>query len=161
PEAEPEAELYRKIYMLAAKIRQLEPWKRMYESELFGVKIPGTDRVYFISIMGSEGAFFAMSAYKGYQGLSQFLEFTNVSPDGVQEHADFLPPETILTIPHLMLSFTDREELSGEHLSTIKESGVTFRGRGNWPHLEDFEPAYSLILTMNIAYPAVIDFRSK
>jgi len=132
------AVLYRKIYLLAAEIRKLSPWKWMYESDLFGVKIPGTDRVYFISIMGSEEAFFALSAYKGYQGLSQFLEF--------QENVDFLPPETILTIPHLMMSFVDREELSGEHLASIKESGVTFRGRGNWPHLEDFEPAYTPVL---------------
>ncbi len=79
----PDAALFSKIYLLADEIRLLAPWRRMYETDLFGVKIPGTDRVYFISIMGAEGAFFALSAYKGYPGFPQFFEF--------HEHADFLP----------------------------------------------------------------------
>ena len=126
--------IYRRIYTLAGEIRKLGPWKWMYETDLFGVKIPETGRVYFVSVMGSEGAFFALSAYKGYEGLMQFFDF--------QEHADTMPPETILTIPHLMLSFTNREELSVEHLASIKEAGLSFRGKGNWPHLEEFVPGF-------------------
>ena len=130
-----EADLYRKIYLVADEIRQMEPWQWMYESDLFGVKIPGNNRVYFVSVMGAEGQFFALSAYKGYQGLAQFLDF--------HEHAETMPPETILTIPHLMLSFADREMLSREHLDTIKLSGVNFRGKGKWPHLEEFVPGFT------------------
>ncbi len=133
-----ESELYERIYSRADVIRQLKPWKWMYEGDLFGVKIPGTDRIYFISIMGADGEFFAISAYKGYQGLYQFLEF--------REFVDSLPPETIFTIPHLMLSFMDREFLSDKHRASIKESGMSFRGKGNWPLLEDIEPAFVPVL---------------
>jgi hypothetical protein len=130
-----EAAIYREIYLVADEIRQMEPWKWMYETDLFGVKIPGNNRVYFVSVMGAEGQFFALSAYKGYQGLAQFLDF--------HEHAETMPPETILTIPHLMLSFADREMLSKEHLDTIKLSGMKFRGKGSWPHLEEFIPGFT------------------
>jgi hypothetical protein len=130
-----EAALYREIYGVADEIRQIEPWNWMYETDLFGVKMPGNNRVYFVSVMGAEGQFFALSAYKGYQGLAQFLNF--------HEHAETMPPETILTIPHLMLSFTDREMLSREHLDTIKLSGMKFRGKGKWPNLEEFVPGFT------------------
>ena len=133
-----ETELNRRIYMLADEIRKLAPWEWMYEGDLFGVKIPGTDRIYFMSIMGANGEFLALSAYKGYQGLFQFLELL--------DNPESSPPETLLTIPHLMLSFMDREALSDKHLAAIKRSGVRFRGRGNWPLLEDIEPAYTPVL---------------
>ncbi|MBL7111180.1 MAG: hypothetical protein ISS19_04485 [Bacteroidales bacterium] len=132
-----EAALYREIYLLADEIRQMEPWKWMYEIDLFGVKIPGNNRVYFVSVMGANGQFFALSAYKGYQGLAQFVDF--------HEHAETMPPETILTIPHLMLSFTDREEMSREELDAIRLSHIKFRGKGKWPHLEEFVPGFTPI----------------
>ena len=130
-----EAELYREIYRLADGIRKMEPWEWMHETDLFGVKMPGTERVYFVSVMGAEGRFYALSAYKGYEGLAQFLN--------LHEHADTMPPETILTIPHLTLSFTDRETLSREQLEPIKRSGVRFRGKGEWPELEEIVPGYT------------------
>jgi hypothetical protein len=66
----------------------------------------------------------------------QFFDF--------QEYADTMPPETILTIPHLMLSFTGREELSGEQLASIKEAGLSFRGKGNWPRFLTCTPCMNL-----------------
>lgn len=137
-DSEPDTALYQSIYLLADEIRKLAPWEWMYETDLFGVRIPGTDRIYFISIMGANGEFLALSAYKGYQGLFQFLELL--------DNPDSMPPETLFTIPHLMLSFMDREALSDKHLAAIKKSGVKFRGRGNWPLLEDIQPAFIPVL---------------
>jgi hypothetical protein len=72
------AAIYRKIYLLADDIRRMEPWKLMHETDLFGVKMPVSNRVYFISVMGAEGQFFALAAYKGYQGLNNSLIFMNM-----------------------------------------------------------------------------------
>lgn len=127
-------EIFRKIYALAKEIRELEPWNWMMETDVFGVAIPGSDRSWFVSVMGSNGEFTALSAYKGSHGLHGFFM--------LQDRRDALPPETILTIPHLMLSFTDRGELSQEQLETIKTAGIAFRGTGNWPSLEEVVPGY-------------------
>ena len=127
-------ELFKEIYTLAAKLKAVAPWDFMYESEIFGVTVPGTDRTCFISVMGADGEFFAISAYRGKKGLSQFYNFL--------DNAETMPPETILTIPHFMLSFIDREDLSPEQLESIKSSGVPFRGKGNWPSLEQTDPGY-------------------
>ena len=48
----------------------------------------------------------------------------------IQDQGDLLPPETILTIHHIMLSFTDRQNLSPEQLTSIKSAGLPFRGAG-------------------------------
>ena len=125
---------YKEIYELAGEIRKLEPWTRMEEADVFGVRIPGTDRVYFLSVMGALGEWTAISAYRGLEGLSGFYK--------LHEEGDVLPPETILTVPHLMLSFREREGLSPEQLANIKSSGISFRGNGNWPSLEMTEPGF-------------------
>ena len=131
---EGEAERFRTIYRTACTIRELEPWKSLYETDIFGVKIPDSDRVYFISVMGANGEYTALAAYKGYEGLFGFIE--------LQEKADRLPPETILTIPHLMLSFTDREAMDRKDLAALKKAGLSFRGKGKWPKLDETVPGF-------------------
>jgi len=131
-------EIFKEIYTMAEELQDMSPWNWMYESEVFGVKIPGTDRIYFVSVMGAEGQFEAIAAYRGRQGLAQFFQF--------QEEVETMPPETIFTIPHLMLSFTDRNELDREQLDSIRSTGLKFRGAGNWPRLEINEPGYLPVL---------------
>jgi len=57
-----------RIYDLARDFRKLSPWDYMNEDEIFGIKIPDNDRIYFISIMGSLGEVFALTSYEGIKG---------------------------------------------------------------------------------------------
>ena len=129
-----DAERLREIYTHARSIREMEPWKELYETDLFGVKMPGSGQTYYISVMGSSGEYTALAAYQGFRGLAGFAQ--------LQEEADSLPPWTILTVPHLMLAFTDREELDRENLAAIKKAGFSFRGKGNWPKLDETVPGF-------------------
>ena len=129
---------YKEIYETAIDIRKLEPWTFMDEVDVFGVRIPDSDRVYFLSVMGKLGSWTAISAYRGLEGLAGFYS--------MQDQGDILPPETILTVPHLMLSFRERDGLSKEQLDSIKSSGLAFRGTGNWPSLELIEPGFLPVL---------------
>ena len=127
-------ETFRKIYSYMRKIREMEPWKVLFEMDLFGIQIPGTDRVYFISVMGHNREFTAISAYKGYEGLAGFYDLL--------QNSEKSPEGTIMTIPHLMVAFLDREVMEKADLDAIKQSGETFRGGGNWPKLEEVIPGY-------------------
>lgn len=122
------------IYMAANLIFELEPWKNLYETEIFGVKMPGSGRIYFISVMGINGEFKGIAAYKDYTGLSGFFSLQNYSGS--------LPETILFTIPHLMLSFTNREDLDKNELKAIKKSGVTFRGKGQWPKITEVIPGF-------------------
>ena len=155
------------LYMMANKIRRKAPWEYLHEDEIFGVQVPGTDRVYFVSVMGASGDFPALSFYKGYEGLAGYWGFRARICEMLQQDD---PPESMMdapamaeasemmdasammrastmiegmmTIPHMMLSFTDREELGRKDLAAIKKSGARFRGKGNWPQIEEVVPGY-------------------
>ncbi|MDF1576747.1 MAG: hypothetical protein P1P86_16295, partial [Bacteroidales bacterium] len=135
------------LYMMADEIRRLAPWEVLYETEMFGVQVPGTDRVYFVSVMGNEGEFRALSFYKGYEGLTGFLDYSahvgELTRPGISEKSMLRASTMIgnpICIPHLMLSFVDREELEKEDLAAIRKSGKSFRGKGNWPQFGEFVP---------------------
>jgi len=135
--------------MMVRKIREMAPWEYLDEDELFGVQVPGTDLVYFVSVMGSGEEFPALVFYKGYVGLTGFLDFR-----GEVERQSRLQGEAeamfrastisggLMTVPHLMLSFVDREELGKEELAAIHKSGVPFRGKGHWPRIEEIVPGH-------------------
>ncbi len=137
------------LYMMAGNLRREAPWEYLYEDEVFGVQVPGTDLVYFVSVMGSDGEFPALAFYKGYEGLADFLEFQaeleRLSRLGLSSESMLRVSTMIggmMTIPHLMLSFTDREELGKEDLAAIRKSGARFRGSGQWPQIEEIIPGY-------------------
>ena len=126
--------LWHRIYTLAKEIHDLAPWNTLDEDDIFGVKIPESGQIYFISIMGSGGEFTAISAYKGTRALGQFWDLFNKDGRWVSE--------SVLTIPHIMLSFEDRNLLRKEHLEQIKASRLKFRGAGSWPVLDEIVPGY-------------------
>jgi hypothetical protein len=128
------ANVWSSIYQYAREIRLMRPWEKLHETDVFGIRIPGTDRIYFISVMGSIGEFFALSAYKGYESFFKFFE--------LQEKEDKAHPTDILTIHHLMLSFLDRKEMEKEDLDAIRKSGESFRGKKSWPRLEEIVQGY-------------------
>lgn len=80
----------RELYLLA-------PWTFMEETDLFSI-ITVSGNTFFVSIMGSAGEVFALSAYKGNEGLYHFWNLYNPGSE----------PESILTAPHLLLSFNDK-----------------------------------------------------
>jgi hypothetical protein len=76
------------LYMMAGRILQEAPWEYLFEDEVFGVQVPGTDRVYFVSVMGASGEFPALSFYKGYDGLAGFWDFRDqIEEMSQQDHA--------------------------------------------------------------------------
>lgn len=131
--------LLRDIYYNANIIREMQPWEKLYETDIFGVMMPESKRVWFISVMGANGEYKALALYKGYEGLFGFSEMQN---NAETQPAEVMTAGTLFTIPHILLSFTDREELEKDHLEAIKKSGVQFRGKGNWPLLEEIVPGY-------------------
>lgn len=134
PKDSKDAEHLREIYTHARSIREMEPWKELYETDLFGVKMPGSGQVYYISVMGANGEYIALAAYQGFRGFAGFVQ--------LQEEAEALPSWTILTVPHLMLSFTDREEMNRADMAAIKKAGLSFRGKGRWPKLDETVPGF-------------------
>lgn len=122
------------IYTKAAELRKMAPWFNMYEADVFGIHIKEAETDFYVSVIGSEGSFTAVSIYAGHEALGDFMELMLF---------DFeVGAEDVLMIPHLMLSFEDRDSLEKEERKKLKELGLKFRGSGTWPVLRKINPGH-------------------
>ncbi len=125
---------WQRLYELAQQVKDMAPWEWISESEFFGVQDPKTGQLGFISIMGMSGEHFAIATYLGAEGLYGYWHMANSGPLGT--------PEEILEVPQLQLSFEDRNTLTNKDREIIKELGLKFRGRNNWPMFRSYQPGY-------------------
>src|SRR5262249_4599727 len=136
-EKKPTAEEWKKLYVAAAKVKEMSPWEWMMEDEVFGVQNPETDEIGFVSVMGAGGEHFAISVYPGAEALYDFLTLHN---EGEEETEDSAVAERVLEIPQLQASFEDRNSLQKEDRDLIKKLNLKFRGANNWPLFRNYAP---------------------
>ena len=125
--------LWKKFYSLASRIHTLKPWQWMHEDDTFVIRVP-SGRTYFMSIMGAGGEFPGIIAYEGPEAFHDFLD--------LQDYDDILPPEAILTIPHMMLYWSEKKELMPEEKSLMKEVRFSASGKNGWPRLDRTVPGF-------------------
>jgi hypothetical protein len=135
-DSSPTLQEWRKLYEAAIQIKQLAPWEWMSEDMLFGVQDPETGELGFVSIMGALGEHFAAAVYIGAKGLQGFwlAHSGNENP--------FIPPEVILETYHLQASFEGRNMLRKDDRDIIKQLGLKFRGRNEWPMFRSYRPGF-------------------
>lgn len=122
-----------RLYEAAIAVKEMAPWKWMTEEAVFGVQNPETGEIGFVSVMGTLGEHYAIAVYLGREGLSGFWKVHN-------EQIDY--PEELLHVPHLQASFENRSELTKQDRDEIKELGLRFRGRHEWPMFRSYRPGY-------------------
>ncbi|MDX1995706.1 MAG: hypothetical protein SF029_25205 [bacterium] len=133
-EMTPTNEAWLRLYALAKQVGEVAPWTYMEESDLFGVKLPDTEDMVFISVMGMANEYTAISVYLGAEGLHAFWRLQ----DGEIEEN----PLTLFTVPQIQLAFGDRDEVEPEDRALFKRLGLKFRGKGKWPIFRVIEPGF-------------------
>jgi hypothetical protein len=130
----PSPDQWRRLYHLAARLKELAPWEWMEEIDLFGVQDPQGGTIHFAGFMGLIKEHFALALYLGPRALHGFLDLHRQSgpPD----------PEALLNIPQLQLSFEDREMIQREDRQVLKQLGLSFRGANNWPLWRSYRPGF-------------------
>jgi hypothetical protein len=126
---------WRQLYELAEEVRNLAPWQWMRESEVFGVEDSAEGNVHFVSVMGSEGMHFAVSAYRGIEALHRIM---NLNEEEIYDY-----PERLMEIPQIQLSFEDRKHLADHAYKKIRSLGLRYRGQNAWPQFQSFRPGYA------------------
>ncbi len=130
-------EEWRGLYEAMNKIKEVAPWEWMYEDDIFGVEYPETKEIGFVSVMGALGEHYAISVYRGWEGLFGFMSLRETSPEEVE-----MNPELLLDIPQLQASFENRSELTSKDLKVIKALGLKYRGKKAWPLFRSFRPDF-------------------
>ncbi len=130
-------EEWRGLYEVMGKIKELAPWEWMNEHDIFGVQNPETKELGFVSVMGALGEHYAVSVYRGAEGLFGFLSLLDIPPGEPELFSEFL-----LEIPQLQASFEDRNMLTAKDLKIIKSLGLKYRGKKSWPLFRSFKPGF-------------------
>ena len=125
---------WRDAYEVAQRIKEVEPWRYMEETDIFAVQHPEAEGLGFPSVMGQLGEHFAVSVYLGSEGLYAFWD--------AQDADLFTYPNRLLEMPQLMLSLEDRGMLEDRDRRLIKQVGLTFRGRNAWPLFRSYRPGF-------------------
>ena len=133
-------ETWERIFSAANKIWKMKPWNFMSETDIFGIKIPGTKRVYFISVMGSGGEVTAVTAYSGTRALGMFWDLHQTAEDNLT--SNFLTGGRVLTIPQLMLDFAEEKTLTTKEITRMKKLGARPVENKRWPSLKQFIPGF-------------------
>ena len=111
----PSLDDWKKLYDLMAQLKDLAPWDWMEEDDIFGIQIPETGELGFVSVMGTLGEHLAIAVYQGVKGLGGFWQMHSMGPK--------LTPEFALQIPQLQASFEDRDLITKEDRDVMKQLG--------------------------------------
>lgn len=132
---QPSTETWQRLFTAAGRLKELAPWEWMEETDLFGIQDPDSGEMGFVSIMGMAGEHYALALYRGAEGLQGFWS--------MHEQGPFMPPELFLNVPQLQVSFEDRDILEKRDRDLIKELGLKFRGRQQWPMFRSYRRGYA------------------
>jgi len=127
--------MWRRLFTLAAKVREMEPWLWVEETDIFGVKDPESDNVVFVSVMGLLGEYHAVALYCGVKALSQFWQMQHKA--GEEDVAAML-----CDIRQIHAAFGKKSELDASEKRVVKELGLNFKGANTWPYFRGYRPGY-------------------
>ncbi len=127
--------MWRGLYEAAVRVKEMAPWEWMTEAHVFGVQDPETREIGFVSVMGMLGEYYAISLYPNPEALYSFWMIQEAGPD--------INPDALLEIPQIHASFEDRGELHNKDREVIKELGLKFRGRKEWPMFRSYRPGFA------------------
>lgn len=130
----PDPDVWKVFYTLCDKIFVLKPWKQLHETDVFGIRLPDSGDNYFASVMGSNEEAYAIAFYKGMRGI---MEFWNLQQEMLE-----LPPESILLISQIMVTWNDRQDVDPKQHRVMKLLNLNYRGKNAWPVVFQTIPGY-------------------
>jgi hypothetical protein len=126
-------EEWNRLYIAAQKFKDSKCYKWMFNNDIFGVQNPYTGEIGYCSIMGNVGNHIAIAVYKGEKGLYEVLKL-------LSGEVDVESPDALFMQDCIMLSFEDRTRLTNKDLNIIKQLGLKYRGKKEWPLFRDYTP---------------------
>ena len=132
---EPSIHQWRQLYASAEAFGKLEAWEWMWDSDMFGVENPEDGEIGYCCVLGRNKECFSLNIYLGTEGLGTCLEVQKVGMAAIHQ-------DVVYRQKCLMASFEDRDMVPGPDLKRIKNLGMKFRGRHQWPVLRSHRPGY-------------------
>lgn len=127
-------EKWLRIYEMALRITEYQPWEDMAEFIPFTFMVPNAEELPFYTLFGGGDM---QRCFGFYPSHNEFLKAKKRILHGSdKDEPDFILQNGIVGY------WDDRENVSKENYALIKELGLNFRGRGNWLHFEKLQEGY-------------------
>ena len=131
----PTREQLKELYEAAIAFKQEQPWSRLYDSDVICLENPVDKTIAHCSVMGRVGDYFAVGVYFGDEGICNLWRL--MGDDNTLSDQELINNQNCL-----MCSFEDRSTLTSEELKQIKDLGLSFRGKKQWPIFCRYEPGF-------------------
>ncbi|MGZ3806334.1 MAG: DUF7309 domain-containing protein [Pseudobdellovibrionaceae bacterium] len=123
------------FFQLAAETYKSAPWKYCSDADVFGVLIPETKELHFVSVMGGGGQCFGLATYRGIDGLDFFLSVIGGSGD--------MDPFTARRKQNgLLMEFTSKKYLDDFNLEMAELVHFKPANSKSWVMVKDMEPGW-------------------
>ena len=130
-------DMWKTLYNLTAELKELEPWKDLSDLDFIGIQENGREEPVFVRIIGNEQETKGVAMYNGTRGLG-YLQQLIMAPETCMS-----PEYVAFDQEALVLYFGERIEVPEEQLPIIRELGLKFAGKGNWPFFLSFKPRFT------------------
>ena len=124
------------LYDLAFQFKKDKIWKKLYDSELYAVRLDD-GQIGYCCVLGRNGEVFALTLYIGDKGFDSFRHL--IVSNGEEEEDEDMPLQDCI-----QCSLEGRDELSGQELEEVrayaKEKGIALRGANAYPKFARFQP---------------------
>lgn len=109
----------------------------MYETQVFGIRLPDQPYTWYCSIMGNYGEHFSYCFYKGERGLFTYAALQAVDNLGTSDTLYF-QKAMLLKQEAIQITFEDQKHMKPPALQQIKALGLKYSGPKQWINIEDW-----------------------
>jgi len=128
-------DVWASLYAAAQKFKKLRVWEFMDDTEVFGVTDTVSGQINYCCVLGAGEEVFGLCAYRGSEGLDFYLRL--ISDELDPELDDIWATQNVLIV-----EYANRDEMEKEDLEIIKDLGLKFRGKNNYPRFRSHAPGY-------------------
>lgn len=123
----PSLDQWRDLYLAMDRFSKLKPWEWMYDDEIFCVEDPIDQTMYYCSITGGAKSEYGLLAFVGDYGLKNLFDLVTLSDHAVH------PAQFMAEMDMLSGVLDARERVAKEDRETMKQLGLSYRGKKAWP----------------------------
>jgi hypothetical protein len=127
--------VWKDLFAAASALREIEPWRWMSDSQVFGVQNPDNQEIGYCCVLGALGEVFGLVVYLGSEGLDQHRR---IQSGKIRAGS----PEIIHGQSCLTAWFSNRGDLDKTDVKIATQVGLKPRGRAAWPQFRSFRPGY-------------------
>jgi hypothetical protein len=114
------------LYALTARIKEIKPWEKFYDTEFILIHFPDRTEPVLCSIIGREKQSFGILVYPGFASILSLFRLNN-------EDAEMGNPFTMLGYQNFFsCQLGRRDELFSDERTRLKDLGISFRGKNDW-----------------------------